>query len=75
MLPTKKPQGFLPKQKQEARRLGRNAILTGLGSTALYWTLGSIPILGPLAGLTGLGLTAYQTWLWLQYRGKWGLRF
>lgn len=75
MLPTRKPKGYLSKQKQEAQRMGRNAILVGAGSIAAYWLLGGIPFVGTLVALAGLGLTAHQTWNWLQYRGKWGLRF
>lgn len=70
-----KPKGFLTKPRQEAQRLGRNALLTGVGSVAVYWMLGGLPLLGPLLGLAGLGLTAYQTWKWLAFRGEWGLRF
>ena len=67
--------GPLHRQKSTARRLGRNALLTGAGSAAAYWLLGSIPYLGPLVGLAGIGFTAYQTWKWFSYRGKWGMRF
>lgn len=75
MLPAKRQKAYLTKQRQEARRLGRNALLTGVGSFAVWWMIGGIPLLGPAIALGGLGLTAYQTWEWLKYRGKWGLRF
>lgn len=75
MLPTKSKKPYLTKQRKEAQRLGRNALLSGVGSAALYWMLGGIPLVGTVVALGGLGLTAYQTWQWLQHRGKWGLRF
>lgn len=73
--PDSSAKGFLSQPRQEARRLGRNAIFSGVGTVAAYWFLGAIPLLGPMIGLAGLGFTAYQTWKWLQFRGEWGLRF
>lgn len=67
--------GYLVPQRKEAKRLGRHALAAGIGSAATYWMLGGIPFLGPLIGLGGLGLTAYTTWKWFQYRAQWGMRF
>jgi uncharacterized membrane protein YebE (DUF533 family) len=76
LLPTrKKSKDSSLSPKAEANRLGRNAILTALGSGAAYWLLGAIPLIGPLIAIGGIGFTAYQTWLWFQHRAKWGMRF
>jgi hypothetical protein len=67
---------ILRNQKQESKRLARNALLWGAGTVVVGGLFGwiSFPV-GVIAGLAGLGVTASQAWKWLQYRGKWGLKF
>lgn len=74
--PSKKPHGVLAKQKAEARALGYRAAAYGAGTLVGSFLLASLWFpLGVVGGLAGLGVTAIQTLKWLQFRGKWGLRF
>jgi hypothetical protein len=54
--------------KSTARRKGILAAAGAGGTVALF-------MLTPWLGLVGVAGTAYLTYDWLRYRGKWGLRF
>lgn len=61
--------------KIEARRRGRRAAVTGAATViiaALTWPIPLVPF-GVLA--VGGSLTISETWSWLRYRGRWGLKF
>ena len=60
---------LLTEPKSEARKKGRQALITWIGT-------GGSMVLGwwPLA-VVGGGLGAWLTWRWLKFRGQWGLRF
>ena len=67
---------ILVRQKEEARLLGWKAVGAGLTTALGTFLLGSLWLpLGVLFSIGGIGITTIQVKNWLQFRGKWGLRF
>ena len=60
---------LLPVPRAEARKKGTTAVVAWAATGLFFWW--SWTFLW-LAGAAGAG---WLTWRWLQFRGKWGLRF